>query len=230
MRLRRCVSLTVFLAFIVMAVTGLVLWITPQGRVAHWAEWRLAGLDKDQWGALHSTFMILFLVTGIWHTVLNWTALVSYFSDSAKRVRVFTREFNVALLLCAVFVVGTLQAWPPLAWVTGVSDWSKASWEETLGSPPYGHAELDTLERFVNRLGRWGRGQKSGLAPMSVEDAVRHLQAAGFDAAAPGATLTDIARDAGRSPQDVMTTLEAAAPTSSAAPHSSGRQRGRHRS
>ena len=45
-------SLTAFIvtwAFIVLMVTGLVLYVVPHGRVAYWVQWSLAGMEKDQW-------------------------------------------------------------------------------------------------------------------------------------------------------------------------------------
>ena len=46
MKLKRITSLTIMLAFLVMVLTGIVLYIVPQGRVAYWADWRLLGLSK----------------------------------------------------------------------------------------------------------------------------------------------------------------------------------------
>ena len=48
MKIRRITSLTASLAFVLMLVTSLILFITPQGRVAYWADWRLWGLTKRE--------------------------------------------------------------------------------------------------------------------------------------------------------------------------------------
>lgn len=51
--MRKITSLTAFLSFFMMLLTSVVLYLTPQGRVAYWADWRLLGLSKEQWGAIH---------------------------------------------------------------------------------------------------------------------------------------------------------------------------------
>ena len=46
-----------------MLVTSIILFITPQGRVAYWADWRLMGLTKTDWGNIHIVVGFLFLIT-----------------------------------------------------------------------------------------------------------------------------------------------------------------------
>ena len=60
-------SLTAFIvtwAFIVLTVTGIILYIVPQGRVAYWVHWSLAGMEKEQWGWVHMMFGGVFIITG----------------------------------------------------------------------------------------------------------------------------------------------------------------------
>ncbi len=40
------VSLLTFGSFLIMTVTGLVLYFVPHGRVAYWVDWKLLGLTK----------------------------------------------------------------------------------------------------------------------------------------------------------------------------------------
>ncbi len=48
MKVRRITSLTASLAFILMVLTSIILYVAPQGRVAYWADWRLWGLTKSE--------------------------------------------------------------------------------------------------------------------------------------------------------------------------------------
>lgn len=57
-------------AFLVLAVTGAVLYITPRGRVANWTDWSLLGLDKQQWSSVHITIATLFLLAAALHLFL----------------------------------------------------------------------------------------------------------------------------------------------------------------
>jgi hypothetical protein len=52
MKIRRIISLTMFLCFIAMAYTGIMLFLCPQGKVAYWTGWRLLGFSKEQYGGL----------------------------------------------------------------------------------------------------------------------------------------------------------------------------------
>ena len=50
---RSLIAFLVTWAFLVLMVSGIVLYLVPQGRVAYWVHWSLAGLDKEQWAAVH---------------------------------------------------------------------------------------------------------------------------------------------------------------------------------
>ena len=81
---RRITSLTALIAFIMVIITFLVLYIVPQGRIANWADWRLIGLSKDQWGAIHTNMGTLFLIAIGFHIYFNWTPIKTYFKDRKK--------------------------------------------------------------------------------------------------------------------------------------------------
>lgn len=46
---RGFISLLTFASFILMSVTGIVLYTAPQGRIAYWVAWTFWGLEKPQW-------------------------------------------------------------------------------------------------------------------------------------------------------------------------------------
>ena len=117
MNIRRVTSLTALLSFILLLITIIVLYIVPQGRVAYWADWRLWGLTKSQWGNIHINVGLLFLLSIFLHIYYNWKALLNYLKDKAKNLKVLTREFNVALVLLCLFGVGTYLEVAPFAWV-----------------------------------------------------------------------------------------------------------------
>ena len=64
MTMRKITSLTASLSFVLMVATSVILYIVPQGRVAYWADWRLWGLTKTQWGEIHINVGLLFLLSG----------------------------------------------------------------------------------------------------------------------------------------------------------------------
>ena len=208
---RRIISLTTFLGFVVMALTGVMLFICPQGRVAYWTGWRLFGLTKEQYGALHASFMVLFLTGAIWHIVLNWGPLVKYLKNKARQLRIVTPEFNVAAGLTLLFFVGTLAAVPPWSTYLHLEDVIKGYWEEREGSPPWGHAEENTLARFVRGLEDWERLEHERHVSLPSEVALQSLRDAGLQVESDRQKLIDIARANDTTPQAMMMILRRAA-------------------
>ena len=153
MKLRKIVSLTASLAFLVMLLTSLLLYIAPQGRVAYWSDWRFWGLDKTQWGNIHMNVGLIFLLTLGLHIYYNWTALVSYLRDQSKQLIIATREFSLALILLIAVIAGTYAELPPLVYVQRVNDLLKESAAAKYGEPPYGHAELSSVKTVAARMG-----------------------------------------------------------------------------
>ena len=152
MKIRRITSLTASVAFILMLLTSTILYIVPQGRVAYWADWRLWGLTKTDWGNIHINLGLLFLIALFLHIYYNWKPLISYLKNKAKEIKVFTPEFNVALIIVIVFTAGTYFLVPPFSWVMTLNDHFKDTGAEKYGEPPYGHAELSSLKTFTKKL------------------------------------------------------------------------------
>jgi len=202
MALRKITSLTALLAFVCMVVTSLILYIAPQGRVAYWADWSLLGLDKTRWGDLHINMGILFLLSLGLHIYYNWKAIVAYLKDRARRVRVFTLDFNAALVLTLALLAGTLMAVPPFNWPLVLNAHFKDAAAAKYGEPPYGHAELSPLPQLARRT------------DLDLAAAVAALKTAGIRFESEQATLQDIARQNSRSPQAIFQIMQsAAAPT-----------------
>ena len=211
MKLRKITSLTALLSFGLMLLTSIVLYIAPQGRVAYWSDWRLLGLSKEQWGDVHINLGLLFLISLSLHVYYNWKAIVSYLKNRAKVVTVFTREFNVALLVTLVFIGGTLAALPPFSLIQSLNVGLKDRAAAVYGEPPYGHAELSSLKTFAAKMG-WNLNQ-----------ALLRLERAGYPVSDVHLTLKTVARMHGVSPQTLygaMLPPPPAAPKPSSLPES----------
>lgn len=180
--MRRIVSLTMVLAFAVMAVTGVVLFVVPEGRVAYWSDWRLAGLTKPQWGDFHITTAALFLVAGGLHLYFNWNAVLSYLKDRARNLRLFTPAFNLSALLMLATLGLTYFELPPASWLLRLNELAKDSASRRFGEPPYGHAETSSLELLARRLN------------LDLEESKRRLADAGIELQDENQTILEIAR------------------------------------
>lgn len=150
--MKKITSLSLGFSFLIMSFTGVMLFICPQGRVAYWSDWILLGLSKTQYGELHTTSMVTFLVFGILHIYYNWKPIVSYMKDSTKKVSFTKKEFLIAFLLNLAFVAGTLLAVQPFKGFLDMGEKIKNNWTEKYGEPPYGHAEESKLNVFCNRM------------------------------------------------------------------------------
>lgn len=149
-------SLTAFLvtwAFLVLTVTGLVLYIVPQGRVAYWVHWSLAGMQKEQWGWVHMMFGGVFIVTGVLHLYFNWKPFKKYFADRVKGHLKVKQEIVIATVLTIAIFVSSAMNIPPASWVIDLNDWLKASWVTSPElEPPFGHAEEVSLAGIARRM------------------------------------------------------------------------------
>ena len=196
MNIRRMTSLTALLSFILLFITIIVLYIVPQGRVAYWADWRLWGLTKSQWGNIHINVGLLFLLSIFLHIYYNWKALLNYLKNKAKNLKILTREFNVALVLICLFTMGTYFEVAPFVWIQELNDHFKEKAAARYGEPPYGHAELSTLKAFTAKTN------------INLTDGMARLKQAQIVVDNENQTLKDIARTNEMSPQQVFLAMK----------------------
>jgi len=191
MKIRKITSLTALLSFILLILNSVVLYIVPHGRVAYWADWHLWGLTKDQWGNQHIIIGVLFLISIFLHIYYNWKPILAYLKNRAKQFKLFTREFNIALVLTIVFTVGAYMEVPPFNWVLDFSESIKNAASKKYGEPPYGHAELSTLKTIASRTG------------LDLAAGMARLKKAGVRFENAEQTLLEIAKQNNITPQQV---------------------------
>lgn len=150
--LRKAVSMTALFSFIYLAFSGVVMYFTPAGRIAYWADWRIFGMNKTMYNQTHITISMLFIVMMALHIWLNWKPIANYMKNSSGKMIVFTKETVFGLLLSVIFIWGTLAAVPPFENVLFALDNVKEDYEYSLGNPPYPHAELTTMAAFIKRM------------------------------------------------------------------------------
>jgi hypothetical protein len=198
LKIRRITSLTASVAFLLMLLTSIILYIVPQGRVAYWADWRLWGLTKTDWGNIHINLGLLFLIALFLHIYYNWKPLISYLKNKAKKIKVFTPEFNIALIIVIVFTAGTYLLVPPFSWVMSLNEHFKDTGAEKYGEPPYGHAELSSLKTFTKKMN------------LDLAKSMELLDKAGYTAENSDITLDTIARRYNIAPQLIYQTIQPA--------------------
>jgi len=150
--LRKTVSMTAVFTFIYLAFSGIVMFFIPPGRIAYWADWQVFGMTKTMYNQTHQTVSILFLAAMVLHIWLNWGAIMKYMKNRSGKFIFFTKETTLGFVLSIIFIAGTLSLTAPFGnFVQAVDDY-REGYGETLGNPPYGHAELSTLAVFIKKM------------------------------------------------------------------------------
>jgi len=188
-QLKKITSLTALLSFIVLISTSVILYIEPHGRIANWADWRLFGLSKEQWGGIHINMGTLFLITIFLHIYFNWNLIVTYLKNRNKEFKFFTMELNVALIVTVVVTLGTYMEIPPFSSFLKLSEDIKTEAIAKYGEPPYGHAELTSLVVFTKKMN------------IDYELGLEALESKGIEVLDKKQTLRDIAKENNVSPQ-----------------------------
>jgi hypothetical protein len=204
MNIRKITSLTALICFVMLIVTSIILYIVPAGRVAYWSDWRLWTLSKTQWTNLHINLGLLFLLAIALHIYYNWKPIVAYLKNRTKKIVVITGEFNIALVLTIVILVGTYAMVPPFSTVLNLSESIKDAAAVTYGEPPFGHAELAPLAALA---------QKTGLDPQA---SLSGLKTAGIRFDSPQAITLDVAKANAITPKALYAIMVAAGSAPSA--------------
>jgi len=193
---RAFVTLYVTLSFVLLAASGIVLYVAPPGRVANWSRWTLGALDRSGWQAVHTVFALLFVLAGAFHLWFNWRTFWFYVRSKFAEGLLAKRE--LALATAAVFAVAglTLADQPPFGSIVDLGDRAKESWSAGGGEPPVPHAELLTLERLAT------------TTQIPLDRVPANLDAAGVRGAEPRVTVAALASANDLTPQQVWVKLK----------------------
>lgn len=189
---RGLTSFFTLFGFIIMAITGLILYIVPAGRVAYWVNWEMMGMTKTQWGNIHILSSLLFIVAGAFHTYFNWKPLMNYFKDRVSRGVKLGRELAIASAVSVLIIISSLLPVPPLNYLLDFNEFVKESWIVADDyEPPFGHAEMLSLKSFAKKM------------EIDLVKAAGELKANGVHFQSTEETLEDIAESNGTSPMNL---------------------------
>ncbi len=178
--------------FLVMSVTGIILYFEPQGRVAYWVTWRFLGLTKTDWDNIHILSSLLFVVAGIFHLYFNWKPLMHYLRDKVAGGIRLKREFAVSIAGLLIVVVSALYHVPPVGYLLDFNEYLKGLWVFSPEyEPPFGHAELLSLKVFTKKM------------DIDLTKAKAELNKNGIKIVSDTLSLEEIARANNVSPKDL---------------------------
>jgi hypothetical protein len=201
-------------AFLVLLFSGVILFVSPPGRIANWTNWSILTLTKKDWIGLHICFSMLFLLVTIFHLVFNWRLLLNYFKDRMTQRLGFRWEWPVALAICGCVYAGTRAGVPPFSTLLAFNDRVKESWEQPRERAPIPHAELLTLAELT---------QKAGV---DMAAATNRLQAKGITGFSPDIVVQELAEKNRHSAQQLYAII-LAEPAKSEAGQGRGQGQGR---
>lgn len=151
-KFRAFVSLTIFWTFIVEALSGLILYTVPPGRIADWAHWEFLGFTKGGWEMIHTIFGYLFLIFVSIHLYKNWKSIVHYIKRKVRRVFQARVELGVSLALVVIVFVGAVFSIPPFRSVMDLGSVIKDTWPENKEQPFLVRAEKLSMDQFLRLL------------------------------------------------------------------------------
>ena len=194
---RALTSLILVWAFLTLMVSGIMLYVSPPGRIANWSDWRLLGLTKEQWQGVHTLTAIVFLTGGLFHLLkFNWKVFVAYAKGRSGRGWQYRRELAASVILVLVVLAGTIVQVPPFQSVMAAGEVIKNAWANPTNQPPVPHMEEMTIQEVAGKL------------ELPAEKAVGIVKDQGVASAQPQMSLKEAARETKKSPQEIYRELQ----------------------
>jgi hypothetical protein len=189
-------SLLLFGSFSLLAFTGIILYVTPKGRVANWTGWTMIGLEKEEWSSVHITLALLVLIASGFHLYYNWGIFWGYIKRRAQTAFNLKLEMALAVLLCLLTFLGTLYGIPPFSTIIQWNDDIKNYWEQQSVAPPMPHAEELSIAELATEVG------------LSQEEVLALLESAGYKVDDPSITVNDLAVKHGLVPREIYNIIQ----------------------
>lgn len=182
---RAMTSVLIADSFVLLVVSGVVLFVSPPGRVANWGNWRMIGLTKHEWTGVHTWFAAVFVVTAVFHLVFNLRPLMNYFRDRLTRRLGWRWEWVMAVGICGGVFAGVQTRVVPFSTLLNWGERVKKGWEDARTAAPLPHAELLSFKEL------------STEAKVPYRSAVERLEARGFKGIRPEIIVQDLAKTNG---------------------------------
>lgn len=223
-QLRPFVSILTGFAFLVMAVSGIVLFFSPSGRTATATAWTIWGLDRYEWIAFHIWFSVLAVLVSIGHLYLNYRAIIRYFQSRITRRVALRPEWIAAFLICMIVSLGVARSVPPFNLLMNVRAnykpcgqggagrgprWSREPLEQSSTGTSASTVVRNSAQGPTSPGGGMGRtslGQFCANEGIALPAAIELLRQMGIDAQAR-TTMRLIADQAAVHPRELRTIL-----------------------
>ncbi len=188
------ISFGLCIALVMMLLSGVILYISPPGRVANWTDWRMIGLSKTGWQHQHIIFGFAFVLLSLFHLFLiNWHAFFSYLKAKSTQGLKSPAELMAITIFSLFLGAGTFFGIQPFSAVIEFGDGISNSWDRKDSQAPVPHAELMTLVELSQQ-------PELGGDPEALKTT---LEKAGLQVTSQKETIADIAKANGMTAEKV---------------------------
>ena len=188
------ISFGLCIALVMMLLSGVILYISPPGRVANWTDWRMIGLSKTGWQHQHIIFGFAFVLLSLFHLFfINWHAFFSYLKAKSAQGLKSPAELMAITILSLFLGAGTFFGIQPFSAVIEFGDGISNSWDRKDSQAPVPHAELMTLVELSQQ-------PELGGDPEALKTT---LEKAGLQVTSQKETIADIAKANGMTAEKV---------------------------
>ncbi|MDA3859753.1 MAG: DUF4405 domain-containing protein [Melioribacteraceae bacterium] len=194
-KLRAFISVYMTITSIIIAISGIILYIAPPGRIAHWSYWAMLGLTKDEWQGIHIIFTFIIIVASVLHIIYNWKLLISYLSNKVSGTRSLRKELTLSVVAILLIFVGTYYHVPPFSYVLDFGEAITDSWSEEATEPPMPHAEEFTVAEISAQLN------------LKTKSVMQKLNKSGFPVSDSTETLIALAEKYDVVPSDIYSII-----------------------
>lgn len=122
-------SLTVLWIFLIMAFSGIILYIRPEGDLAEEINWTFLGLTKKSWEGIHTIFIFFFIIVIPFHLFFNWNALMYYLGKRKSEGFILRYELVVSLAIVLFILFAAISQWMPfwklMEWRNEIKHWDR---------------------------------------------------------------------------------------------------------
>ena len=168
------ISFNLLFTFVLMLLSGLILYFKPEGTVARWLDWKILGVDKSGWESLHTVFSFLFLAFALFHILkVHLKNIRAYILN--YKPRGFRRELYISLLISLLFLMGTLLYLPPFHMIYQAGNELSDRWAGLVQVEDDNIEPRQSLEDIAKetgmdseRLNQWMSRQGLGKLPASA--------------------------------------------------------------
>ncbi len=197
-RAKSFTSFFLFFSFLISVLSGLGLYLSPRGRIAHWIHWDFLGFTKTDWEAIHIVFVAVFLIASLFHLFwFNWKTFWCYIRTKSTHGIRYGWELLASVVLAVLLFFGVYYRVPPVYSLVDLATWIDNSYEVQRNQPPVPHTEELSLRQVARQV-----------LNCDVDDLLSRLETAGYPALRASEKVQDLAERHGITPRQVLDILE----------------------